>query len=100
MDWRITWSKRAQQDLAELFAWIAKDAPDNCQRVARKIREKIKMIATHPNAGHRLTKYKNRRVKYVLVFKYRVFYRIDDEHLIILRIVHGARKFPKLFQNN
>ena len=95
MDRRISWTKRAKQEFSEIIAWIEADSPDNGQRVAGKIFEKIELISKHPLIGHGIERLADSRVRYILAYKYRIVYRVFESRISILRIVHGARNFPK-----
>src|ERR1051326_2430212 len=91
----VEWTTTAKGDFKKILNYIAKDSVVNTQRVAEKIRKKIELIRGHPGVGHHATAYKSERVRQVTVFSYRIIYELIANRLIIKRIVHGARLFPK-----
>jgi len=80
-------------DLDETFKYISRDSPDAAGKIVRKIVNFIGSLRDNPLLG------KNGRVPLTreLVISgthYIAVYRIKDNCLEILRVLHGARKWP------
>lgn len=86
---------RRKGNFAKSRRGIEKDSPAHCERVTRKISEKIEMIAEFPEAGREARGYKNHRARQLLVFNYKIVYWVHKERIIIARIYHAARNLPK-----
>ncbi len=48
---RVIYSELAQRDIKEIVAFIAKDSPDNAERMRAAIEERAALIATMPIWG-------------------------------------------------
>ena len=91
MNLRIT--RRAQNDLESLFAYIAADNPFAAQRVIERILAALERLRGHPGLGHagRVSGTRElvvRHTPYIAVFLAR------PDEIVIVRIRHGSRAWP------
>ena len=91
---RIRWTVSAVEDLAELRAYIADREPRAAGRVARAIREDIRLLSRFPSLG-RPGKVPETRELVIRKTPYIVMYRVRDEQLEILRVLHATRRWPR-----
>jgi toxin ParE1/3/4 len=49
---RVRYSRNARADLAEMFAYIAKDNPVAAAAVVRRVEEVVTRLALFPGTGH------------------------------------------------
>jgi toxin ParE1/3/4 len=92
----IVWSPQAINDLAALRAYIAEDNPAAAQRVVLNIIGSIEQLVDHPQMG-RAGRVLGTRELVVPRTPYIVPYRIRNNRLQVLRLYHGARKWPERF---
>ena len=93
----IRWSPQAINDLAALRAYIAEDDPAAAQRVVLHVVSSIEqLVAKHPHMG-RAGRVSGTRELVVPRTPYIVPYRIRNNRLQVLRVYHGARKWPERF---
>jgi len=93
----VEWSQRAADDLASLRAYIAEDDPAAARRVALHIIRSIEqLLAGHPHMG-RAGRVPGTRELVVPQTPYIVPYRIRHNRIQVLRIYHGARRWPERF---
>jgi toxin ParE1/3/4 len=71
---RLIWTRRATGDLAEIRSYIARDNPPAASRIAARIRDSVARLAD----------------------RYIVAYRIEEESVTILAVIHAARQWPRL----
>jgi len=91
---RLIWSRRAVADLREMRAFIEQDAPGAAKRITERIVETIEtMIPPNPQIG-RPGRVPGTRELVLGGTPYIVPYRIRDGNIAILRILHGARRWP------
>lgn len=90
---RVEWHRLAQSDLVELITFIAEENPTAAVRVHSEIRRQIGMLAHHPEMG-RLGRVPGTRELVVTSTPFIAAYRIA-EAVTILRILHGARRWPR-----
>lgn len=93
---RLRWSRAALADLVELRAYIAQDRPEAASRVAKRILDAVNHLEQFPNMG-RPGRVAGTRELVVSHTPYLVPYRIREEVIELLRVLHGARKWPERF---
>jgi toxin ParE1/3/4 len=96
MSKKIRWLRLALADLDELMVYIAKDNPEAATKVAGKIWETTRMLSNHPAIG-KPGRVPGTREMVVTGTSYIVPYRVLANEGQILRILHGARKWPEKF---
>ena len=91
---KIIWAPEAIDDLAALRAYISRDNPAAARRLALHIVEMVEtVLAENPHIG-RPGRVPGTREFVVDKSPYIVPYRVKDSALQILRIYHGARRWP------
>jgi len=88
------WSPEAIEDLASLRAYIAEDNPAAARRTVRHIIESIEqLIPNNPRIG-RAGRVPGTRELVIPRSPYIVPYRLQPTTIPILRVHHGARRWP------
>jgi len=75
------------------MGYIAEDNPDAATDVAGKIWETTRMLSDHPAMG-RPGRVPGTRELIVAGTAYIIPYRVAADEVQILRVLHGARKWP------
>jgi toxin ParE1/3/4 len=88
-------SVQAEEDLLEIWDYVADDDPDAADALLRKIAAAMQMIAENPEAG-RLRLELAPDIRSFGVGKYLIFYRSTEGGILVVRILHGARDLPDL----
>jgi len=83
----------ALSDLDELMDYIAKDNPEAATKVAEKIWETTRMLSDHPAMG-KPGRVPGTREIVAAGTAYIIPYRVVANEVQILRVLHGARKWP------
>jgi toxin ParE1/3/4 len=96
MNYRI--SRRADADIAALCDYIAKDNPDAAGRLDERLHHAIELIAQVPGMGHTRADVQDKRYLFWVVDKCVIAYRVERNELVVVRVLHGARDFRKLFK--
>lgn len=91
---RVRWLATAVADLRALRAYIAREDPKAARRTARRILEAIDLLADMPGMG-RAGRIAGTREFVLSGTPYIVIYRVAGEWLEILRLLHGARRWPR-----
>ena len=89
---KIVWHPLAQADLIALITFIAIDNPTAAARVHDEIRRQIGMLSEYPEMG-RMGRVAGTRELIVAGTPFVAVYKIDDT-ITILRVLHGARRWP------
>lgn len=93
----IVWSPEATQDLAVLHAYIAEDDSAAAMRTVHRILDIVETaLAGNPGMG-RPGRVPGTRELVIPRSPFIVPYRIERGAIQILRIYHGARRWPESF---
>jgi toxin ParE1/3/4 len=89
---RIQWTKGASRNLKQLEEYIAQDNPRAAKETVLKILKSVELLAEQPAMG-RVGRTVDTRELVVNGTPYIVPYRVDEGHIQILRIFHGAMRW-------
>jgi toxin ParE1/3/4 len=89
----IFWSLEALQDLDCLADFIARDSVDAADAMVERIIQQTARLATFPQSG-RPGRIEDTREIVIAGSPYFISYRILDEAVEILAVIHGARRWP------
>jgi len=94
---RIEWTTLAEADLRHIYAYISSDNPRAAVAVVAAIRIAIRgQLAASPFSG-RVGRVADTRELVIPRLPYIVAYRVTDRSLQMLRVLHGAQRWPKSF---
>jgi toxin ParE1/3/4 len=93
-DVNILWSPEAIQDLIALRAYIAEESPVGARRVVSRILQDVeRLLPANPHVG-RPGRVPGTRELVIPRTPYIVPYRVQGDAVQILRVYHGARRWP------
>ena len=93
---RVTWHRRARQDLRHIRAQIAAENPQAAQRIAQRILRAVALLVEQPGMG-RVGRVSGTREFVITDTPYIAAYQIAEDTLVILRVLHGAQRWPEQF---
>ena len=93
---RIRWLRVAERNLDEIASFIAEDDPAAAGKTVTRIVEAIDLLPLHPAIG-RAGRVVGARELVVADTPFIVPYRVRGNAVEILRVMHGARKWPSSF---
>jgi toxin ParE1/3/4 len=93
---QVRWLRHALNNLDEEAAYIARDDPGAAARIVERIVTSVEGLGAHPVSG-RPGRVPGTRELVVSGTPYLVPYRVRGETVEILRVFHGARKWPERF---
>ena len=89
-------SSRAEIDLMEIWGYIAQDDPLAADHQLDRIDAACAMLAENPRGGpHREDL--ARGLRFYPVDNYLLFYTIREDGITVVRVLHGARDYPREF---
>ena len=89
----IVWSLQAQDDLAAIHSYIARDSEHFAQLTVERIVTAPDRLLRWPRSGRIVPEVGDESLREVLVGPYRVVYRLHPDHVGIVTVFHGAREF-------
>ena len=87
---------QAEEDLIDIWLYIAQDNPAAADRLLDKIDGKIRLLAEQPAIG-RAREDIAPDLRFLPIGKYLILYRIILDGIEIVRVVQGARNLKDLF---
>lgn len=87
---------KAEEDLIEIWCYIAEDNPSAADSFLDLIEEKCNLLAESPKIGTLRSDITD-NLRYFPVQKYLIFYREINDGIEVVRVVHGSRYLPTLF---
>jgi addiction module RelE/StbE family toxin len=93
---KLVWTKAAIRDLDELAMYIAADSDQAAESVEASIHKEARLLSRFPRSG-RIGRTPGTRERVVARTPYILVYRIVSGRVRILRVYHGARRWPDQF---
>jgi toxin ParE1/3/4 len=94
---RIAWEEEAERDLDRMVAYILQDDPAAALHLVDVIREAVQILANHPHIG-RVGRVVDTRELVIPGTRYIVAYQVLGDTVVILRVLHGAQRWPESFR--
>ena len=89
---------RALADLAEIWAYIAADSPDQADAFVDLVDSKFQALSRRPGVGRRRPELSS-HIRSLAVGRYVVFYRPLSRGIEVVRVLHGSRDIESIFEN-
>ncbi len=83
-------------DLHEIWLFVANQSVDSADRLYDRISAPCESLAAQPGMGEARPDLKE-RMRVFPVDNYIVFYRPEADGIEVVRVLHGARDYPRLF---
>ncbi len=90
-------SSRAETDLIEIWGAIAKEDTNAADRQLDRIDAACEMLARNPHGGPQREDLAH-GLRFYPVGNYLIFYTLGDSGITVVRVLHGARDYPREFQ--
>jgi len=90
---KLTVSDDAEEDLLEIWDYIAPRDLAAAEGVISEISAVFSMLAENPLAGRSRIEFRQ-ELRSFPVGMYLVFYRVIEDGIVIVRVLHGARDLP------
>ena len=90
---------KAKRQIQEIAEYIERDSPLYAKRVIHKIIVTVRRLKSFPEMGAVVPEFREQGIRELLVFQYRIFYRINEstQSIHVLAIVHGRRQIDGSF---
>ena len=91
---RVRWTTDAADDLERIFGYVAESRPESARRVAQSVIERLGTLERFPHLG-RPGRVQGTREVVFPPLPFVAIYEVRDEQIIVLRILHGAQRWPQ-----
>jgi addiction module RelE/StbE family toxin len=91
--YQVNLTQQAQNDLEQIFYYIADDSINNAENFVLQLEKKIYSLEVFPDRNPFIpeNEYFGTGYRHLIYKKYRTVYRIVEKSVFILRIFHGAK---------
>jgi len=96
MDHRVSWSPTALDDVDAIAEYINRDSPAYTRAVVNKIRDTARKLKDFPSIGRIVAELDDDSIRECFVYSYRLIYRIQNNDVLIVAVVHGRRLLEPL----
>ncbi len=93
---RVDLSSPARRDLDAIWDYVARDNAAAADRLIDEIYQHCHTYATQPAAGTPADQFQV-GLRFFAYGSYVVFYRAEDDGMLVIRIIHGARNLDVIF---
>jgi toxin ParE1/3/4 len=92
MAYQIIWTPAAEADIEEIGRYLERVAsPATATAVVTRIRAAALKYCDFPNSARTVPEFKDPTRRETFVHQWRLMYRVEDDCIRILRVVHGRR---------
>jgi len=88
---KLRWLPHARADLRAIRAHVAEDSPINAERLLDRLIRRAECIPDFPQAGRVVPEFALDDVREIIESPYRIIYRIGNDRIDVLTVMHGAR---------
>lgn len=90
----VHWTNTAVAHLVAIYEYIARDSANYAQRMVDRLTARSQQLATFPLSGARVPEYQENDIREVIERPYRIIYRVGEDRVEVLAVVHGAQLLP------
>lgn len=88
---KIIWSPQSLEDLENIAAYIAKDAPYYAGSLIESILQVVENLALFPQSGRKVPETDNENIREILHKRFRIIYQLSKNNVEILTVIHASR---------
>ena len=92
---KVIWAYAAEEDLEAAASYIHRDSPVYAASFIDKALEAGRSLDEFAERGRMVPELGDSSIREIFVYSYRLVYRIEDDLISILALIHGRRDFQK-----
>lgn len=93
---RVVWSQAALRDIEAIADYIERDSTAYARAVVRKLLAAGRQLEAFPFSGRSVPEAGDPRVRELVVYSYRLIYRISAEMVVFVAVVHSRQDISQL----
>lgn len=91
MDFTVTWSPEAIEDLQSIAEYISRDSEFYARAVVQNIVGVARDIKDFPWIGRVAPELGDEKIRERFVYSYRVVYQVEGNRILVVAVIHGKR---------
>ena len=92
---KVDWTDPAWDDLAGIAEYIARDSEYYAAGFVQEMKEAAASLAEFAERGQIVPEFGDPSIRELLVKSYRLVYRVSEKRVVILTLIHGARRIGR-----
>ena len=92
---KVIWAYAAEEDLEAAASYIHRDSPVYAVSFVDRVLEAGRSLNKFADRGRVVPELRDRSIREIFIYSYRLIYRIEDDRISILALIHGRRDFRK-----
>ncbi|MBK5960626.1 plasmid stabilization protein [Rhodoplanes elegans] len=93
---KVVVTAAALADLVEIGRAIAGDNPERAESFVAELYDRCRQLASSPRAFPLIPHWEDRGIRRRTHGNYLIFYRIEDDEVQVLHVLHGARDYTSI----
>ncbi len=91
MEYQVTWSPEAVEDLESIAEYIERDSLYYAQSVVSQVLETSRKIKEFPLIGRVVPEIGDEDIRERFIYSYRLVYKIQQQRILVVAVIHGKR---------
>jgi plasmid stabilization system protein ParE len=91
----VNWTEAALADLRAIETYIARHSPQYGRSMIERIFARTGQLADFPQLGAVVPEYEDESLPELPESPYRIVYRVSEDRVDVVAVVHGARRIPR-----
>lgn len=88
---KVIWSRRALLDIKHIHDYIAQDSTAYARPFVERLLRTTRHLPQFPKSGRVMPEADDPHIREVIYQGYRIIYRLRDETIEIVMVIHGSR---------
>jgi toxin ParE1/3/4 len=88
---RVAWSAEARADLRRIAEFVAQDSPSYASTIVDAVLARVARLGEFPRMGRVVPELEDESFRELLVYSYRVMYRLEGDSVIVAAVIHVKR---------
>jgi len=95
---RVDLLRSAEEDLSEIYEYIAAENLKAADAILARVEKDLDLLVRQPKLGRVPSDEELVRMgyRYLIIAEYLVFYTLEEQTVLVHRIIHGARDYLRL----
>jgi toxin ParE1/3/4 len=92
----VTLTREAEADLEQIATYVAEQSPGAALNLVRELRRRCESLLDAPRGYPLVPRYEHRGIRRRPFGRFLIFYRVGEDTIEIIHILHGARDYESL----
>lgn len=93
---QVVWTSPAWEDLEAAADYIARDSEFYAAAFVQEVHDSAESLSESGERGQIVPEFADESVREFLVKPYRLVYKLTDDHVFIVAIIHGAQRLWRI----